>query len=74
MKRSYFYQSEIEIIHHNSKKKLLNFCANNYLGLANNQSLIDVAKKSLDDYGLGTASVRFICGTFPTSRQAISNS
>ena len=57
-------QSEIEIFHHQTKKKLLNFCANNYLGLANNKSLIEIAKKSLDDYGLGTASVRFICGTF----------
>jgi glycine C-acetyltransferase len=57
-------QSEIEIFHQQTKKKLLNFCANNYLGLANNQSLIEIAKKSLDDYGLGTASVRFICGTF----------
>ena len=56
--------SEIEIFHQQTKKKLLNFCANNYLGLANNQSLIEIAKKSLDDYGLGTASVRFICGTF----------
>lgn len=56
--------SEIEIFHNSSKKKLLNFCANNYLGLANNQNLIDIAKKSLDNYGLGTASVRFICGTF----------
>ena len=57
-------QSEIEIFHQQTKKKLLNFCANNYLGLANNKSLIEIAKKSLDDYGLGTASVRFICGTF----------
>jgi glycine C-acetyltransferase len=56
--------SEIEIGFAGSKKKLLNFCANNYLGLANNHNLIEVAKKSLDEYGLGTASVRFICGTF----------
>ncbi|NBX52279.1 MAG: glycine C-acetyltransferase [Proteobacteria bacterium] len=56
--------SNIEIYHHNSKKKVLNFCANNYLGLANNKNLIEIAKKTLDDYGLGTASVRFICGTF----------
>jgi glycine C-acetyltransferase len=56
--------SEIEIFHHGLKKHLLNFCANNYLGLANNRNLIEVAKKSLEAYGLGTASVRFICGTF----------
>lgn len=55
---------EIEITHKNSKKKVLNFCANNYLGLANSRNLVEVAKKSLDEYGLGTASVRFICGTF----------
>lgn len=42
---------------------VLNFCANNYLGLADNQELIDTAKKALDDYGYGMASVRFICGT-----------
>lgn len=42
---------------------VLNFCANNYLGLADNQSLIDAAKASLDKYGYGMASVRFICGT-----------
>jgi len=56
--------SSIEILQNNGKKSLLNFCANNYLGLANNKNLINIAKKSLDDYGLGTASVRFICGTF----------
>lgn len=56
--------SEIEIFNKNFNKKLLNFCANNYLGLANNKHLIEIAKKSLDDYGLGAASVRFICGTF----------
>lgn len=55
---------DIEILQNGGKKRVLNFCANNYLGLANNHSLIDVAKKSLDKYGLGTASVRFICGTF----------
>ena len=56
--------SEIEIFHDGSKKHVLNFCANNYLGLANNEKLIETAKKSLDEYGMGTASVRFICGTF----------
>ena len=42
---------------------LLNFCANNYLGLANDQRIIDSAKRVLDDRGFGVASVRFICGT-----------
>ena len=42
---------------------VLNFCANNYLGLSNNQTLIEAAKKSLDKYGFGLSSVRFICGT-----------
>ncbi len=44
-------------------EKVLNFCANNYLGLANNQTLIDAAKQGLDEQGFGMASVRFICGT-----------
>ncbi|SDK88521.1 2-amino-3-ketobutyrate coenzyme A ligase [Maridesulfovibrio ferrireducens] len=42
---------------------VLNFCANNYLGLANNPELIESAKKALDKYGFGLSSVRFICGT-----------
>ncbi|MED5433811.1 MAG: glycine C-acetyltransferase [Candidatus Neomarinimicrobiota bacterium] len=42
---------------------VLNFCANNYLGLANHPSLISAAKQALDKYGFGMASVRFICGT-----------
>src|SRR3989339_1037825 len=42
---------------------VLNFCANNYLGLADNAELIRAAKQGLDDYGFGMASVRFICGT-----------
>ncbi len=42
---------------------VLNFCANNYLGLANNPELIAAARKSLDQWGYGLASVRFICGT-----------
>ncbi|MDR0371708.1 MAG: glycine C-acetyltransferase [Prevotellaceae bacterium] len=44
-------------------KEVLNFCANNYLGLSNNPSLIDAAKKALDTHGYGVSSVRFICGT-----------
>ena len=43
--------------------KVLNFCANNYLGLADSHDLRDAAKKALDRYGYGMASVRFICGT-----------
>ncbi len=44
-------------------QKVLNFCANNYLGLSNNKKLIEAAKASLDDHGYGMSSVRFICGT-----------
>jgi glycine C-acetyltransferase len=43
--------------------KLLNFCANNYLGLANSPELIAAAKEALETHGYGMASVRFICGT-----------
>lgn len=42
---------------------VLNFCANNYLGLADNPHVIAAAKSALDDHGFGMASVRFICGT-----------
>jgi glycine C-acetyltransferase len=44
-------------------REVLNFCANNYLGLANDERLKDAARKGLDQYGLGMSSVRFICGT-----------
>lgn len=44
-------------------RHVLNFCANNYLGLADDKRLIDAAKQSLDNNGFGMASVRFICGT-----------
>ena len=52
----------VEITTHNGEK-VLNFCANNYLGLANNPTLIKSAKSAMDQYGFGMASVRFICGT-----------
>ena len=42
---------------------VINMCANNYLGLANNPQIIEAAKKGLDQWGFGLASVRFICGT-----------
>ena len=51
---------EIEV---SSGDKVLNFCANNYLGLADHPELIQAAKAALDRYGYGMASVRFICGT-----------
>ncbi|MBN3130860.1 glycine C-acetyltransferase [Pectobacterium brasiliense] len=53
-------QADIEVIDSN---RLLNFCANNYLGLADSPELIAAAKAGLDSHGFGMASVRFICGT-----------
>ena len=44
-------------------REVLNFCANNYLGLADDPRLLEAAKRGLDDHGFGMASVRFICGT-----------
>ena len=44
-------------------KEVINLCANNYLGLANDPALISAAKHALDEYGFGLSSVRFICGT-----------
>ncbi|MCH9691496.1 MAG: glycine C-acetyltransferase [Gammaproteobacteria bacterium] len=52
--------AEIQV---NNTTQVLNFCANNYLGLANHPELIQAAKEGLDQYGFGMASVRFICGT-----------
>ncbi len=46
-----------------SGQEVLNFCANNYLGLSDNEQLIDAAKHALDERGYGMSSVRFICGT-----------
>ncbi|WP_206484167.1 glycine C-acetyltransferase [Thalassotalea sp. G2M2-11] len=53
-------QAEIAV---NTGEEVINFCANNYLGLANHPSLIEAAKSGLDEHGFGMASVRFICGT-----------
>ncbi|MDE6010919.1 MAG: aminotransferase class I/II-fold pyridoxal phosphate-dependent enzyme, partial [Muribaculaceae bacterium] len=47
----------------NNDGEVLNFCANNYLGLADNTRLIDAAKRAMDERGYGMSSVRFICGT-----------
>jgi glycine C-acetyltransferase len=50
-------------------KQVLNFCANNYLGLADSDALKDAAKRGLDDFGMGLSSVRFICGTQTIHKQ-----
>lgn len=56
--------------------EVINFCANNYLGLSNHPDLISAAKKALDEYGYGMSSVRFICGTLDIHKkleQAVSD-
>lgn len=53
-------QAEITVT---GDKKVLNFCANNYLGLSNSPRLIEAAKRAMDTHGYGMSSVRFICGT-----------
>jgi glycine C-acetyltransferase len=58
--------AEIEVA---GGEKVLNFCANNYLGLADNPELRQAAKAALDRYGYGMASVRFICGTQEEHKQ-----
>ncbi|MCB0310900.1 MAG: glycine C-acetyltransferase, partial [Bdellovibrionales bacterium] len=50
-------------------KQVLNFCANNYLGLANNRALCEAAKRGIDQFGMGLSSVRFICGTQTIHKQ-----
>ncbi len=50
-------------------RKVLNFCANNYLGLADHPDIIAAAKSALDSHGFGMASVRFICGTQDLHKQ-----
>jgi len=57
--------TQISVSHHLGapSRSVLNFCANNYLGLANHPEIIQAAKDALDQYGFGLSSVRFICGT-----------
>jgi len=57
---------EIDVASHG---RVLNFCANNYLGLANSPELVSAGKEALDRYGYGMASVRFICGTQEEHKQ-----
>lgn len=52
-----------------SGKDVLNFCANNYLGLSSHPEVIDAAKKTIDTHGFGMSSVRFICGTQDIHKQ-----
>jgi glycine C-acetyltransferase len=59
-------QAEIRV---KSGKSVLNLCANNYLGLANHPAIVSAARKALDDWGYGLASVRFICGTQSIHKQ-----
>ncbi|WP_263322193.1 glycine C-acetyltransferase [Endozoicomonas sp. Mp262] len=59
-------QADIKV---NTGEEVLNFCANNYLGLANAPELVEEGKKALDEYGYGMASVRFICGTQAVHKQ-----
>ncbi|PIE85859.1 MAG: glycine C-acetyltransferase [Bacteroidia bacterium] len=66
LKKTYFsttnseQKAEIKL---NTGEEVLNFCANNYLGLSNHPRLIEAAKSALDSHGYGMSSVRFICGT-----------
>ena len=52
-----------------AEKQVLNFCANNYLGLSDNPRLVEAAKKAMDSHGFGMSSVRFICGTQDIHKQ-----
>ena len=60
--------SAIQVKGENGPVDVINFCANNYLGLADNKELIEAAKKRMDERGYGMASVRFICGTQDTHK------
>ncbi|MDX2410810.1 MAG: glycine C-acetyltransferase [Woeseiaceae bacterium] len=56
-------QAAIDVRNNGGVQRVLNLCANNYLGLANHPQVIAAAHKALDEFGYGMASVRFICGT-----------
>jgi glycine C-acetyltransferase len=56
-------QADIQVNENGHAKEVINFCANNYLGLANHPELLATAKQAIDEHGYGMASVRFICGT-----------
>ena len=76
LKKEGFYKEEKIIISKQSnivettqQKQTINFCANNYLGLANNDAINQAAIKAIEQYGFGMASVRFICGTHEIHKQ-----
>ncbi len=80
LKATGLYKNEYQIVSSQSaivdildfegnKKQVLNLCANNYLGLANDPRITETGKKAIDDYGFGTASVRFICGTMDIHKE-----
>ena len=56
-------QAEIDVREDGDTRHVVNFCANNYLGLANHPQIVAAARRAIDEYGYGMASVRFICGT-----------
>ncbi len=61
--------SQDAVIKISTGKEVINFCANNYLGLSNNAEVIQAAKDALDSHGFGMSSVRFICGTQDIHKQ-----
>ena len=76
LKKEGFFKEEKIIISKQSNivettqhKQTINFCANNYLGLANNDAINRAAIKAIEQYGFGMASVRFICGTHEIHKQ-----
>lgn len=61
--------ADIVVTQNGKTSEVINFCANNYLGLADRPELIEAGRQALDDHGFGMASVRFICGTQAQHRQ-----
>lgn len=62
-------QAAIDVRNNSGTTRVINLCANNYLGLANHPAIIKAAHAALDEYGYGMASVRFICGTQTVHKQ-----
>ena len=61
--------SQDAVIKISTGEEVINFCANNYLGLSNNKEVIQAAKEAMDSHGFGMSSVRFICGTQDIHKQ-----